>query len=178
MSPFYLCKLRMKGKNMELKFDVIDVTIPTDSNVIVGQSHFIKTVEDIYEAMITATPNVKFAVAFSEASGDSLIRFDGNDEELISSAIENTKKICAGHTFILLMRNCYPINVLKRIQNVQEVCNIFAATANPLQVIVAQTNQGRGIMGVIDGATTDKPETEKDKVARISLLKDIIGYKR
>ncbi len=163
---------------MELKFDIVDVTIPADSNVIVGQSHFIKTVEDVYEAMITSSPGVKFGVAFSEASGDSLIRFDGNDDELISSAIENAKKICAGHTFVLLIKNCYPINVLKRIQNVQEVCNIFAATANPLQVIVAGTELGRGIMGVIDGTTTDKPETEKDKENRLSLLKDIIGYKR
>ena len=163
---------------MELKFDVVDVTIPADANVIIGQSHFIKTVEDVYEAMITSSPCVKFGVAFSEASGDSLIRFDGNDEELTKEAVENAKKICAGHTFVLLMRNCYPINVLKRIQNVQEVCNIFAATANPLQVIVAQTAQGRGIMGIIDGATTDKPETNQDKDNRISLLKDIIGYKR
>ena len=163
---------------MELKFDVVDVTIPAESNVIVGQSHFIKTVEDIYEAMITSSPYVKFGVAFSEASGDSLIRFDGNDDELINAAVENAKKVCAGHTFILLMKNCYPINVLKRIQNVQEVCNIFAATANPLQVIVAQTKQGRGIMGIIDGATTDKLETDKDKNDRLTLLKDIIEYKR
>lgn len=163
---------------MELKFDVVNVTIPEGSNVIVGQSHFIKTVEDIYEAMITSSPCVKFGVAFSEASGDSLIRFDGNDEELVNAAVDNAKHICAGHTFILLMKNCYPINVLKRIQNVQEVCNIFTATANPLQIIVAQTEQGRGIMGVIDGSTTDKPETERDKNDRISLLKDIIGYKR
>lgn len=163
---------------MELKFDVVDVMIPADSNVIVGQSHFIKTVEDIYEAMITSSPCVKFGVAFSEASGDSLIRFDGNDDELIASAVENAKKICAGHTFVLLMKNCYPINVLKRIQNVQEVCNIFAATANPLQVIVGVTELGRGIMGVVDGTTTDKPETAKDKENRLSLLKDIIGYKR
>ena len=138
---------------MELKFDVVDVMIPADSNVIVGQSHFIKTVEDIYEAMITSSPCVKFGVAFSEASGDSLIRFDGNDDELIASAVENAKKICAGHTFILLMKNCYPINVLKRIQNVQEVCNIFAATANPLQVkraprciIVFRRSQGLRII--------------------------------
>lgn len=163
---------------MELKFDVVNVAIAEGANVIIGQSHFIKTVEDIYEAMITSSPCVKFGVAFSEASGDSLIRFDGNDDELITCAVENAKHICAGHTFVLLMKDCYPINVLKRIQNVQEVCNIFAATANPLQVIVAQTEQGRGIMGVIDGATTEKPETEKDKSDRLSLLKDIIGYKR
>ena len=163
---------------MELKFDIVNVKIPSDANVIVGQSHFIKTVEDVYEAMITSSPCVKFGVAFSEASGDSLIRFDGNDTELVNCAVENAKQIRAGHTFILVIKDCYPINVLKRIQNVQEVCGVFAATANPLQVIVAETAQGRGIMGVIDGATTDKPEAEGDKAGRISLLKDIIGYKR
>ena len=163
---------------MELKFDIVNVKIPSDANVIVGQSHFIKTVEDVYEAMITSSPCVKFGVAFSEASGDSLIRFDGNDAELVDCAVENAKQIRAGHTFILVIKDCYPINVLKRIQNVQEVCGVFAATANPLQIIVAETAQGRGIMGVIDGATTDKPETESAKAGRISLLKDIIGYKR
>ena len=162
----------------EYRIDVQQITIPEDSNVIVGQSHFIKTVEDLYEALVTSAPSIEFGIAFCEASGDCLIRHDGNCEEMISAAIENAKKINAGHVFVAMLRNCYPINVLGRIKDVQEVCRVFAATANPLQVIIAETEQGRGVTGVIDGFKTTRVETEKDKEGRVALLRDIIGYKR
>lgn len=161
-----------------LNISAVQIDIPEEANVIVGQSHFIKTVEDIYEAMVTAAPGIEFGVAFCEASGDCLIRHDGNNAEMKKCAIENAQKINAGHTFIIVMRKCYPINVLNRIKDVQEVCRIFAATANPLQVLVAESAQGRGIIGVIDGFTTKGVEDEKGAEWRVSLLRDIIGYKR
>ena len=148
-----------------LNISAVQIDIPEDANVIVGQSHFIKTVEDIYEAMATAAP-------------DCLIRHDGNNAEMEKCAIENAQKMNAGHTFIIVMRKGYPINVLNRIKDVQEVCRIFAATANPLQVLVAESEQGRGIIGVIDGFPTKGVEDEKGAEWRVSLLRDIIGYKR
>jgi uncharacterized protein len=160
---------------MELK--PVRLTIPAEANIIVGQSHFIKTVEDIYEAMVNTSPHLKFGIAFNEASGDRLTRHDGNDEELRRVAIENALAIGAGHTFVVLLRNGFPINVLGRIHAVPEVVHIFCATANPLQVIVAETEQGRGIIGVIDGEPPKGVESEDHARARIELLQRF-GYKR
>ncbi|MEM0015656.1 MAG: adenosine-specific kinase [Saccharolobus sp.] len=162
---------------MSVKIDVVKIDIPKDTNVIVGQSHFIKTVEDIYETLASASPSLKFGIAFNEASGKRLVRYDGNDEELIKLAIENAKKIGAGHVFVVYLKNGYPINVLNRLKNVEEVIRIFAATANPLQVLVAETDQGRGIIGVIDGFTPLGVETESDIKERKEFLRKI-GYKR
>jgi len=152
--------------------------IPEGANIIVGQSHFIKTVEDLYEIMVTSVPGVKFGIAFNEASGPCLIRSDGNDETLVKAAIENCRVLAAGHVFNLLMMGAYPINVLDRIKQCQEVCRIFCATANPLEVVVAATEQGAGVLGVIDGESPRGVENEKDKQDRARLLIDIIGYKR
>jgi adenosine/AMP kinase len=166
----------MKEHIMELK--TVRLTIPEEANIIVGQSHFIKTVEDLYEIMVTTVPGVKFGLAFNEASGPCLIRSDGNDESLISAAIENCRAMQAGHVFNLLMLGAYPINVLDRIKQCQEVCRIFCATANPLEVVVAATEQGTGVLGVIDGNSPVGVESAQDKEDRARLLTDIIGYKR
>ncbi len=155
-----------------------ELDIPKDCNIIIGQSHFIKTVEDLYEALITSSPTLQFGIAFCEASGDCLIRWDGNSRQMIDSAISNAEKISAGHSFVIVIKDGYPINVLDRIKNCQEVCRVFAATANPIQVIVCETGQGRGIAGVVDGFTPQGIETEKDQEERLGLLKDIIKYKR
>jgi adenosine/AMP kinase len=151
--------------------------IPENANIILGQSHFIKTVEDIYEAIVTAVPQMKFGIAFNEASGPCLTRADGNDGDLKASAIHNARAIAAGHIFIIVMRDGFPINILKRVQDVPEVVNIFCATANPVEVIVAESSQGRGILGVIDGNSPKGVETEADAVARHGFLRKI-GYKR
>jgi hypothetical protein len=160
---------------MELK--AVRLTIPDNGNIIVGQSHFIKTVEDIYEALVNTSPHLQFGVAFNEASGDCLIRFDGNDEELKQSAVHNASALAAGHVFVVALRNGFPINVLGRIQAVPEVVNIYCATANPLEAIVAETEQGRGILGVIDGTSPKGVETESHAKARVELLQKF-GYKR
>jgi uncharacterized protein len=160
---------------MELKS--IRLTIPENGNLIVGQSHFIKTVEDIYEAMVNTSPHLKFGIAFNEASGDCLTRFDGNDEELKRNAIQNATAIAAGHVFVVALRDGFPINVLGRIQAVAEVVNIFCATANPVEVIVAETELGRGVLGVIDGSSPKGVETESHAQARVALLQKF-GYKR
>ena len=160
---------------MELK--VIPLTIPSDGNIILGQSHFIKTVEDLYEAIVNTSPHIKFGIAFNEASGDCLTRFDGNDQELIDNAVANATALAAGHTFLVAMRNGFPINVLGRIQQAPEVVNIFCATANPVQVIIAETEQGRGVLGVIDGASPKGVETEEHARQRVELLQRF-GYKR
>lgn len=160
---------------MELK--VVPVELPEGANVILGQSHFIKTVEDLYEAIVNTNPGMKFGIAFNEASGPCLTRVDGNDEELKAVAARNATAIGAGHTFVIMLRNGFPINVLGRIQAVPEVCRIFCATANSLQVIVAETDQGRGVLGVVDGASPKGLETEEDVKKRHSFLR-AIGYKR
>ncbi len=162
-------------KFMELKS--IRLTIPEEANIIVGQSHFIKTVEDIYEAMVNTSPHLQFGLAFNEASGDCLTRFDGNDESLKKAAVDNASAIGAGHVFVVLLRNGFPINVLGRIQAVPEVANIYCATANPVEVIVAETDQGRGVLGVIDGSSPKGVETAGHADARVSLLQKF-GYKR
>ncbi|WGS65884.1 adenosine-specific kinase [Marinitoga aeolica] len=163
---------------MNIKFEAVDIKFPEDCNVIVGQSHFIKTVEDIYETIVTTVPGMKFGLAFNEASGPRLIRFDGNDEELTNLAIENAKNVGAGHFFVLIIRNGYPINILPRLKQVQEIVNIYAATANPLQVLVAETDLGRGVMGVVDGQSPLGVEGEEDKKKRYEFLRNITGYKK
>ncbi len=160
---------------MEIKTVKIDP--PKDVQIILGQSHFIKTVEDIYEAMVNSVPNVKFGVGFCESSGKCLVRFDGTDDELMTSAAKNALNLGCGHSFIIFMRDAYPINVLNALKQVTEICNIYAATANPLEVIVAETEQGRGILGVIDGFKSKGIEYEEDIKWRKELLRKI-GYKR
>jgi len=161
-----------------MKMEIVSLSFPEGCNVILGQSHFIKTVEDLYEILVTSSPSLDFGVAFCEASGDCLIRWDGNSDELVDLAIKNAELIGAGHSFIVVMKKGYPINVLNNIKNCQEVCRIFAATANPLQVIIVETEQGRGIAGVIDGFHIKGIETEEEIKARRYLLREIIGYKR
>lgn len=163
---------------MTMKFEAVDIKFPEDCNVIVGQSHFIKTVEDVYEKIVTSVPGMKFGLAFNEASGPRLIRFDGNDEELVDIAIENAKNVGAGHFFILIIRNGYPINILPGLKQIQEIVNIFAATANPLQVLVAETDLGRGVIGVVDGQPPLGVEGEEDKKKRYEFLRNITKYKR
>lgn len=155
---------------------VIDVKVPEGCNVILGQSHFIKTVEDLYEALVNAVPNVKFGLAFCESSGPCLVRSDGNDPELKELASKAALEISAGHSFIIFMRNAYPINVLDKVKAVPEVCNIYLATANPFQVVLAETEQGRGILGVVDGFASKGIEGERDVAERKSFLRKI-GYK-
>ncbi len=157
---------------------IVQAEFPEDCNVIVGQSHFIKTAEDLYEALVTSCPGIEFGVAFCEASGDCKIRYEGNDREMIDLAVKNAGAIAAGHTFFIALRKAYPINVLDRVKNCQEVCRVFAATANPLQIVVAESEQGRGIVGVIDGFLPKGVENEKDIADRRALLSTIIGYKR
>lgn len=160
---------------MELK--AVRLEIPEGVNLILGQSHFIKTVEDIYEAMVNTNPAMKFGVAFNEASGECLTRFDGNDAGLTELAVRNAGLVAAGHTFVVVMRDGFPINVLGRIKDVPEVVNIYCATANPVEVVVAETAQGRGVLGVIDGSSPKGVEDEAGKQWRHGLLRKI-GYKR
>jgi len=159
---------------MELR--VVNMDIPEACNLILGQSHFIKTVEDIYEVMITSTPTVKFGLAFCEASGERLVRTEGNDVDLKKTASENALSLGCGHSFVILLRDAYPINVLNQLKTVPEVCTIYAATANPLEVLVAETEQGRGILGVIDGQTPLGVEDEEGVKWRKDFLRKI-GYK-
>ncbi len=160
-----------------MEIESVRVEFPEDANVIIGQSHFIKTVEDIYEAVVGTVPQAKFGIAFCEASGPCLIRVDGNDEDLKMVATDNARRIGAGHTFVLVVRNAYPINILNRVKDVQEVCGIFCATANPLDVIVAVNERGRGIVGVIDGERPKGVEGESDVADRKAMLRKF-GYKR
>ena len=160
------------------KIQEIELNPSDNENIIVGQSHFIKNVEDLYEALVTSSIGIEFGIAFNEASGDRLIRKDGNNEELIKKSTEFAERIGAGHSFVILLKNAYPINVLNRIKQVMEVVNIYVATANPLKVLVYDDgNDGRGIIGVIDGKKPLGVEKETDKEKRRNLLKDI-GYKR
>ncbi|WP_448516438.1 adenosine-specific kinase [Pseudothermotoga sp.] len=161
-----------------MNIEVVQVNIPEGANVILGHSHFIKTVEDLYEVVVTTNPNMKFGLAFNEASGPCLVRYEGNDQELIDVAIDNARRIGAGHLFVLVIKNGYPINILNQIKNVQEVCRIFAATANPLQVLVVQTDQGRSVIGVVDGFAVKGVESEKDREWRHNFLRQITKYKK
>src|SRR3977135_4227079 len=154
---------------MELKS--VPLEIPEGGNIILGQTHFIKSVEDLYEALVNAVPQMKFGIAFNEASGPSLTRVDGNDDALQSLAARNATALAAGHIFVIAMRDGYPINVLGRIKEVPEVCSIFCATANPVEAIVAETELGRGILGVVDGEPPKGVETAEDAKARVQLLR-------
>ena len=159
-----------------MEFKVVKIEKPEEVNIILGQSHFIKTVEDLHEALVATVPGIKFGLAFCEASGKRLVRWTGNDDELVELAKKNALNIGAGHSFIILLRNAYPINVMKAVKNVDEVVNIYAATANPLEVIIAETEQGRGIMGVIDGEPPLGVEGDEDIAWRKDFLRKI-GYK-
>jgi len=165
----------MTGGGVE--FRVVKIHKPEDVNFVLGQSHFIKTVEDISEAVVGSVPGAKFGLAFSESSGECLIRIDGNDEDLMALARDNAKVIGAGHSFILFLRDCYPINVMNAIKNIQEVCTIYCATANAAEVVIAESLQGRGIMGVIDGQKPLGVEGPEGVGWRTTLLRKF-GYKR
>ena len=155
----------------------VRMEFPAEANIIVGQSHFIKTVEDLYEAVATTVPQAKFGLAFNESSGACLTRSEGNHDQLREIAVRNAQALGCGHTFVLVLQNAYPINVLTAIRNVPEVCTIFCATANPVEVIVAQSEQGAGVLGVIDGSSPKGAETQSDVAWRHDLLRKI-GYKR
>lgn len=160
-----------------MEFSIISIEKPDELNFILGQTHFIKTVEDVYETLVTAVPNIKFGLAFCEASGKCLLRTSGTDQNLIELARKNALAIGAGHSFILFLGEGYfPINVLNAIKMVPEVCHIFCATANPTQVVIVETDQGRGIMGVVDGFSPQGVEAEEDVVWRKDFLRTI-GYK-
>ena len=155
----------------------VRLEVPEGANLILGTSHFIKTVEDLYEALVNTVPQMKFGIAFNEASGPCLTRVDGNDEELKAVATRNATTVGAGHSFVIVMKDGYPINVLGRIKDVPEVCSIHCATANPVEVIIAESEQGRGILGVIDGSSPKGVESAQDAEWRHSFLRKI-GYKR
>ena len=159
---------------MDIK--VVKVEKPEDMNLIFGQSHFIKTVEDIHEAIVNTAPQMKFGIAFCESSGPALVRYSGNNDSLIELAKKNALNIAAGHSFIIFMENGFPVNILNAIKSVPEVCRVFCATANPVEVIVAETEGGRGILGVIDGVKTKGVESEADIQWRKDCLRKI-GYK-
>jgi adenosine/AMP kinase len=159
-----------------MELHTVSIEKPEQVNVIVGQSHFIKTVEDLHEALVGAVPDIEFGVAFCEASGPSLIRYSGTSQEMVELAKTNALALSCGHVFLVFLANVFPVNVLNAIKSVPEVCRIFCATANPLQVIVAETEQGRGVLGVIDGEKSKGVETEEDIAERIALLRKF-GYK-
>jgi len=161
---------------MDAKISVVALSWQTGANIVVGQSHFIKTVEDLAEIMNSSVPGAKFGLAFCEASGPCLIRTEGNDDSLVADAVRCAEAVAAGHTFFLVMKNAFPINVLPQIKLCQEVCRIFCATANPVQVLVGSTEQGNGILGVIDGSPPKGVEGESDKADRRSMLRKF-GYK-
>jgi adenosine/AMP kinase len=159
-----------------LNFTTIKITPPPDVNLILGQAHFIKTAEDLYEALANAVPTAKFGLAFCESSGPCLVRSEGNDPELKRLASEKALELACGHSFLIYLRGAYPINVLDKVKAVPEVCSIYAATANPLEVVVAETEQGKGVMGIIDGFKSKAIETDADVAARRGFLRKI-GYK-
>ncbi|MBN2461615.1 MAG: adenosine-specific kinase [Candidatus Cloacimonetes bacterium] len=160
---------------MDLRVEPI--RFPEGCNIIYGMSHFIKTVEDIYEELVNSFPGIKFGFAFNEASGPCLVRKEGNDNELMGMAVENQRRLGAGHTFLIILRNAFPVNVLPAIRNCRETVSIFCATANPVQVVLAKTEQGNGVLGVIDGQSPQGIELDSDIAARKKFLRDI-GYKR
>jgi hypothetical protein len=159
-----------------IDFKTVKIEPPKDCNVIVGMAHFIKTVEDLYEALVSAVPNIKFGIGFCESSGPCLVRHEGNDNELRKLAAEKAFEIACGHSFIIFLKNAYPINALDKIKQTQEVCTIYAATANQLEILIAETDQGKGIIGVVDGLKSKGIETEDDAKTRKQFLRKI-GYK-
>lgn len=160
---------------MELK--TVRLAMPKEANVIFGQTHFIKTVEDLYEILVGMLPGIKFGLAFCEASGPCLVRAEGNDGELKAAAIAGAQQVASGHTFVIFLRQAFPINVLNAIKNCSEVCSIFCATANPVEVVIAQTEQGRGVLGVIDGFPPKGVESDDDLTRRREFLRKM-GYKK
>jgi adenosine/AMP kinase len=160
-----------------VKLQIVQVEVPEKTNVILGQAHFIKTVEDLYEAIVTSVPTASFGIAFCEASGHRLVRVEGNDEELKKLAAKTALEVGAGHFFVIYLKGAWPINVLNAIKNVQEVVTLFCATANPVQVIVAETEQGRAVLGVVDGFKPVGVEGEAERRERVEFLRKI-GYKR
>lgn len=160
-----------------MNIESVKIEVPEGCNLVLGMSHFIKTVEDIYELMVNSVPGVKFGVAFSEASGDRLVRVAGNDPELTKFAGETVMRLASGHCFLILMRNAFPVNILQGLKNVYEVVNIFCATANPVQALVVRTKQGGGIVGVIDGEAPVGIEDEAAAQKRHKFLRTI-GYKQ
>ena len=161
---------------MSLEIEPVDLHWEEGANIIVGQSHFIKTMEDIPELLVTSVPGIEYGLAFCEASGPALIRTEGSDEKLVEQAVRCARDVGAGHSFFLILRNCYPINILNQLKNCQEVVRIYAATANPLQVLVTRTDQGGGIVGVVDGYAPKGVEGEEETRSRKELLRKI-GYK-
>ncbi len=159
---------------MELK--TVQISPPKDCNTILGMAHFIKTAEDLYEALVNAVPNIKFGIGFCESSGPCLVRHEGNEADLEQLASEKAFEIACGHSFIIFIKNAYPLNVLDKIKKVPEVCTIYAATANPLEVLIAETSQGRGIIGLVDGFKSKGIETDNDVKERRAFLRTI-GYK-
>jgi adenosine/AMP kinase len=159
-----------------LEFKTVKIMPPPDCNTILGMSHFIKTAEDLYEALVNSVPNIKFGLGFCESSGPCLVRHEGNDEELRRLAAEKAFEISCGHSFLVFIKNAYPLNALDKIKKVPEVCTVYAATANSLEVLIAETEQGRGIIGVVDGYRSKGIETEKDIAERRAFLRKI-GYK-
>jgi hypothetical protein len=159
-----------------LEFKSVRIDPPEEANIILGMAHFIKTVEDLYEALVNATPTIKFGIGFCESSGPCLVRHEGNDLDLEQKAMQKAIEIGCGHTFVIYLRNAFPINVLDKVKNIPELCTIFAATANPLEIVIAETEQGRGIMGVVDGYKSKGIETEENKKERKAFLRKI-GYK-
>ncbi|MER3452829.1 MAG: hypothetical protein C4344_03965 [Acidimicrobiia bacterium] len=159
-----------------MELSSVRIEKPDDLNVIVGQAHFVKTVEDLHEALVGTSPHLRFGIAFCEASGPCLVRRSGNDDELCELAVRNALAIGAGHVFVVFVREGYPVNVLNQIKAVPEVCRVFCATANPVEVIVVATEQGRGVLGVVDGFPPAGVETEEDVARRKQLLRSI-GYK-
>ncbi len=160
----------------KISIKTVKIVLPTDSNLILGQTHFIKSVEDLYETIVSTAPKAKFGIAFCEASGPCLVRCEGNDAELKKAAADDALKIGCGHSFLIFLRDAYPINVLNNIQNVPEVCGIYCASGNPIEVLIAETDEGRGIIGVIDGSKSKGIETLKDVEDRKKFLRKI-GYK-
>jgi adenosine/AMP kinase len=155
----------------------VRLEIPAEANLVAGQSHFIKTVEDLAEIVVTTVPTARFGLAFCEASGPCLIRTEGNDPELVAAATANAERVGAGHTFYLLLRGAYPINLLNAVKMCPEVCRVFCATANPVEALVARTEQGAGVVGVVDGAPPARVENDAERQARAAFLRKI-GYKR
>ncbi len=159
-----------------MEFKVVKIDPPKDCNVILGQAHFIKTAEDLYEALVNSVPNIQFGLGFCESSGPCLVRHEGNDAELRQKVAEKALEIGCGHSFLIYIKNAYPLNVLDKIKKVPEVCTVYAATANPLEVLVAETAQGRGIIGVVDGQKSRGIENDADVAERRSFVRKI-GYK-
>ena len=160
-----------------MQLTTVEIVKPTDANVIIGQAHFIKTVEDVYEALVQAVPGIKFGLSFCEASGPCLIRHSGTDAELEKMAIEAAVAIGAGHVFVVILGNAFPVNVLNQVKAVTEVCNVFCATANPVRLIVAEDGGGRGVIGVIDGNSPKGVESAQDQAERRAMLRRF-GYKQ